>query len=113
MLTIDDVIDEKVIEACELAEACEAGLGWLRATPRTYAQLREHSMDWYKWLASHRNYPEVLELLSKDAVYYVRRGVAQNPNTPISTLELLSKDADNDVRWGVAQNPSWKKVGTV
>ncbi len=104
MLTIDDVIDHKVIEACEIAGACASGLEWLSASPKTYKQLRAKSLDWYRWLASHKNYPATLELLSKDADVYVRWGVAQNVGTPVATLELLSKDAAVYVRRGVAQN---------
>jgi hypothetical protein len=104
MLEATDVIDEKVIKACEIAGACSSGLTWLMKKPRTYKELRSHSLDWYRWLASHKNYPDVLELLAKDADVDVRRGVAQNATTPPATLELLAKDADVDVRWGVAQN---------
>ena len=97
-LMIDDVIDAKVIEACEMDGACDAGLNWLLQKPRTYQDLRNKSMEWYKWLASHKNYPATLELLAKDADVYVRRGIAGNGNTPVATLELLAKDADVDVR---------------
>jgi pentose-5-phosphate-3-epimerase len=49
---------------------------------------------------------EALTLLSKDEDDYVRRGAARNPNTPIEALTLLSKDEDDFVRQGVAINPN-------
>jgi hypothetical protein len=74
---------KKVIEACRIEGACDEGLNWLRHKPRTYFELSKKSKGWYKWLASHRNYPEVLELLSKDADDYVRRTAkAQLPKAP-------------------------------
>ena len=104
-LTMDSVIDEKVIENCELNGACDEGLNWLCLKARTFASLRKYKNSWFQWLAEHITLAFVLELLSKDADTYVRWGVARNPHTPVAVLELLSKDADTDVRWGVAQNP--------
>jgi hypothetical protein len=99
MLSFDDVIDEKVIEACELEGACEQGLNWLREKPKTYSELRKRQQQWVMWMASHKNYPATLELLAKDSDVYVRWGVAANPSAPTATLELLAKDSDVYVRW--------------
>ena len=104
MLTMNDVIDEQVIEACELEGACREGLTFLLEAPRTIQELRDRSLNWLAWMASHKNYPPVLELLAKDADVDVRGGVAQNAQTPTPVLELLAKDADVDVRMHVAQN---------
>ena len=49
---------------------------------------------------------EVLEFLSTDEVYYVRRCVADNPNTPQETLQVLATDKNYDVRYWVAKNPN-------
>ena len=48
----------------------------------------------------------VLRELSEDEKYYVRCGVAKNPNTPIEVLKKLSKDKDSSVRYRVAENPN-------
>src|ERR1035437_2479518 len=106
MLTTNDVVDEKVIEACEMGGACSSGLKWLRSSPRSYSELRAYSLDWYKWMASHKNFPATLELLAKDSAVDVRRGIAENASTPVATLELLAKDSAVDVRWGIAENRS-------
>ena len=103
-LMMSDIIDEKVIEACELDGACNSGLTWLRSKPRTFADLRAYFRDWYQWLANHAVPVPVLELLAKDSHVDVRRGVAKNQNTPVPVLELLAKDSHVDVRRGVAEN---------
>lgn len=48
---------------------------------------------------------EVLELLSKDESYWVRRSVATNLNATDTILDRLSKDKDAGVRARVAKNP--------
>lgn len=87
-LTMDSVIDDKVIEDCELNGACDSGLNWLRLKARTFKQLRKYKCSWLVWMAKHITLAFVLELLSKDADADVRRSVAQNPNTPVPVLEL-------------------------
>jgi hypothetical protein len=105
-MKLKDVMDEEVIAACEADGACAEGLHWLRAMARTYAELRRHRLEWYKWLAAHRVPPATLELLAKDSDVDVRWRVAGNPSTPPATLELLAKDSDVGVRRRVAGNPS-------
>ena len=102
----DEIIDEKVIEDCEMQDACASGLNWLRAKPRTFAQLRKHSTDWFRWLAVHSTVKPVLEKLAGDSYSYVRRGVAQNANTPVPVLEKLAGDSDSDVGRAAQQNPA-------
>lgn len=80
MLTLDNILDQKFIEACELDGACDDGLRWARRKPRTFADLRGYSMVWYRWVASHKNYPEVLELLAKDQAQSVRGGAKTQLN---------------------------------
>ncbi|HEY1810622.1 MAG TPA: hypothetical protein VGG42_18820, partial [Acidobacteriaceae bacterium] len=104
MFTMDSIIDEKIIEACEAEDACEEGLSWLRKKPRSFADLKRLKPEWYRWLAAHKNYPATLELLAKDADADVRWSVAGNAATPPATLELLAKDADAYVRRSVAGN---------
>jgi hypothetical protein len=72
VLTMDDVIDANVIEACKSKGACDPGLNWLLAKSRTFARLRCHSMGWWKWLAANVDLAEVLTLLSADSNAYVR-----------------------------------------
>ena len=36
----------------------------------------------------------------------VRRSVARNPSTPPAALQELARDKDWYVRWGVARNPN-------
>ena len=97
-LTMDSVIDEEVIEACRKAGACAVALMWVKAKPRTYRQLRDHSLNWCWWLARNYPSPKVLALLSKDSNVNVRWVVARNAGTPAAVLELLSKDSDVYVR---------------
>jgi hypothetical protein len=99
-----EIIDEKVIENCELNDACDEGLNWLRKTPRTYQDLRTYRMEWFRWMAEHCTLPTVLEKLSTDTDAYVRRNIAANQQTPVTVLEKLSTDTDADVRYGVAAN---------
>jgi len=57
-LTMDSVIDEEVIEACRKAGACAVALMWVKAKPRTYRQLRDHSLkvsDWSPCTPTSRN----------------------------------------------------------
>jgi 3-methyladenine DNA glycosylase AlkC len=49
---------------------------------------------------------EVLVKLSKNEDRFVRRRVAENPNTPVDTLVTLSTDGSKFVRRGVANNPN-------
>jgi 3-methyladenine DNA glycosylase AlkC len=49
---------------------------------------------------------EQLALLANDENWYVRRGVAFNPNTPTEVLERLANDNEWYVRRWVANNPS-------
>ena len=72
-LTMDSVIDEEVIEACRKAGACAVALMWVKAKPRTYRQLRDHSLNWCWWLARNCPSPKVLALLSKDSDVIVRK----------------------------------------
>ena len=99
-----EIIDEKIIENCELNGACSEALKWVRKQPRTFAELREYREPWIYWLAENSSMPAVLEKLSSDAYSDVRYYVAQNANTPVAVLEKLSSDADSGVRRGVAQN---------
>jgi hypothetical protein len=57
-------------------------------------------------LAKYSKDPGILETLSKDEYWDVRRGAAYNPNTPIPTLETLSRDEYWYVRFEVAENPN-------
>jgi hypothetical protein len=95
---LEEIIDEKVIENCEINGACETGLNWLRRQPRTYGELCEQKPDWWQWLANNCSLPAVLEKLATDQAADVRRGVAQNANTPGSALEKLATDQDAYVR---------------
>ena len=99
-----EIIDERVIEDCEINRACDSGLSWLRARPRTLEQLRDYKLDWFKWLAQHTTVPALLEKLSADSNNEVRWCVAQNAHTPVKVLEKLSDDSDNDVRWEAKKN---------
>jgi hypothetical protein len=36
----------------------------------------------------------------------MRRGVAENPSTPVAVLKKLAEDTNEDVRMNVAENPS-------
>jgi antitoxin component of MazEF toxin-antitoxin module len=101
---LEEIIDQKVIENCEINNACAAGLTWLKVKPRTYADLRKKSMEWYQWLSCNSTLPAVLEKLALDSDAYVRRYVAQNAQVPAAVLEKLALDSDADVRRGVAQN---------
>jgi len=53
-----------------------------------------------------RSKPLTLQLLARDEDVTVRRGVASNPNTPVSVLERLAEDEEEWVRQWVARNPS-------
>jgi hypothetical protein len=99
-----EIIDEKVIEDCEINGACGSCLSWLRARPRTFEQLRNHKLDWFQWLAHHTTIPALLDKLSADSDNDVRRGVAGNPNTPVKVLDKLSADSYYDVRWEAKKN---------
>ena len=99
-----EIIDERVIEDCEINGACDSGLSWLRAMPRTLEQLRDYKLDWFRWLAQYTTVPALLEKLSADSDNDMRKGVAQNAHTPVKVLEKLSADSYYGVRWGVAQN---------
>jgi Leucine rich repeat variant len=101
---LGEVIDEKLIEACEIAGACDEGLSWLRKQPRTFGEMRNYKLSWLQWMADNLRDSAVLEKLAGDAHYGVRCGVASNANTPVAVLEKLAGDADNDVRCGVASN---------
>ena len=46
---------------------------------------------------------EILEYLSKDDKWIVRRAVGKNPKTPRKVAEELAKDDDFDVKEAVAQ----------
>jgi hypothetical protein len=70
---LEEIIDQKVIKNCEINNACEPGLTWLEAKPRTYADLRKKSMDWYQWLSRNSTLPAVLEKLALDSDDDVRR----------------------------------------
>ena len=48
----------------------------------------------------------VLNWLANDKEYYVRRAVAENPNTSTETLERLANDKYWTVRCWVAYNPN-------
>ena len=48
--------------------------------------------------------PKILDEFSKDENYYVRRGVASNPNASPEILNYLSEDEDWHVRCWVASN---------
>ena len=73
-----EIIDETVIEDCEMQIACEPGLKWLRSKSRTFNQLKENHPDWWNWLAEHTTLPVVLEKLATDSVADVRRGAKKN-----------------------------------
>ena len=57
-------------------------------------------------LAETTTDPKILDELSKDEDFYVRRCVARNSNTTSETLDYLSSDEDSDVRCYVARNPN-------
>lgn len=44
-------ITRAIIDACRGAGACEAGLRWISAEPRTLAELHSHRPAWSEWLA--------------------------------------------------------------
>lgn len=66
VLTSAGIIEEKVIANCELHGACAEGLNWLREKPRTFVELRSHSLAWWRWLAQHCSHPDVLEKLASN-----------------------------------------------
>ena len=49
---------------------------------------------------------EVLDRLSRDEDWLVRKGVALNPGTPGDILDRLSQDEHYGVRYRVAENPN-------
>jgi hypothetical protein len=104
VLTSAGIIEEKVIANCWLHGACAEGLNWLREKPRTFVELRSHSLAWWRWLAQHCSHPDVLEKLASDPDADVRYYIAQNSNTPVTTLEKLASDPDADVRYYIARN---------
>ena len=101
---MNEVIDERVIENCELNNACDEGLNWLRKKPRTYQQLGKYRREWIVWLARYGTLPSVLEKLAKDSDADVRWTVAGNAQTPVVVLEKLATDSHADVRGNVAGN---------
>jgi len=62
--------------------------------------------DKYSLARSFTTIPQTLELLANDDNPYVRRRVANNPNTQPEILERLAKDKEYMVRGRVAQNPN-------
>ena len=69
---MNEVIDEKVIEACEIAGACNEGLNWLRAQPRTFSDMRTYRPEWLRWMAGNIGDVEVLTKLAEDTISDVR-----------------------------------------
>ena len=66
---------------------------------QTIEQARSRGLD-VAWLAQNPGCPaDVLQVLAKDAVAYVRYGAAQNPGCPADVLQVLAKDADAYVRY--------------
>jgi len=47
-----------------------------------------------------------LTKLATDKDDYVRRGVAENSNTPVEVLTKLATDKSEEVRSAVAENPN-------
>lgn len=43
-------ITKKMIEACRKKGACQAGLRWISAKPRTIEQLYTYNKDWFLWI---------------------------------------------------------------
>jgi 3-methyladenine DNA glycosylase AlkC len=66
--------------------------------------IMEYEEDYIKELAKTTTDPEILNELSKDASYWVRRNVANNLNTTPETLDYLSRDEDSYVRSAVAEH---------
>ena len=95
---LEEIIDETVIENCELRGACKPGLRWLRSKPRTYANLRSSRFKWYRWLSTYCTLPRVLAKLAADQDVYVRWLVARNSNSPVAVLKKLAADKDASVR---------------
>lgn len=44
-------ITAEIIDACRAAGACDEGLDWISAEPRTLAELHAHRVIWSEWLA--------------------------------------------------------------
>ena len=44
-------ITAEIIDACRAAEACDEGLDWISAEPRTLAELCAYRFKWAEWLA--------------------------------------------------------------
>ena len=95
----EEIIDEKIIENCEVNGACSEGLEWLREKPRTFSELKIHSKSWFNWLAENSSLPEVLSKLAEDANSDVRYYVAGNTNSPVEVLSKLAEDANSAVRY--------------
>ncbi|HEY1210004.1 MAG TPA: HEAT repeat domain-containing protein, partial [Terracidiphilus sp.] len=101
---MNELITQDVIDNCEHKHACDQGLNWLRRKPRTYVDLRNKSLDWFRRLAQYSTIPTVLEKLATDSDADVRWNVAYNAHTPVVVLEKLATDSDADVRRNVAYN---------
>ena len=67
-------ISNKMIEACRIAGACEDGLRWISAQPRTVEQLYKHDKSWFFWLTNILSKParDALDAAMKPArdAYY-------------------------------------------
>jgi hypothetical protein len=73
----------------------------------TYAKHESFDVRWSIVKSPIDSIPiEILEYLANDEHWYIRMGVATNPNTPLETLELLAQDENSYVRYGVAINPN-------
>lgn len=62
--------------------------------------------DWRGFVARFSRSAAILERMAQDENWWVRRGVARNPSTPVVILEKLIGDEDWWVRVGLARNPS-------
>ena len=74
-------ITKTQIELLELARkngACQAGLKWATAEPRTWAELRKRDIGWYCWALICVAPVEILSQLANDPDAYVRYAVAGN-----------------------------------
>jgi len=75
---------------------------------KRYAQydLENMSVEEKEELARTTKNPEILRELAKDESYWVRKRVAENPNTPPDVLRELVEDEEIFVSFEVARNPN-------
>ena len=74
-----------------------------RATDMTSPQNSAYIAFSYQFTRTTNN-PEVIQTLSQSTVPTIRKGIAENANTPSNILSTLAKDSESDVQIAVAKN---------